>query len=69
MRRDTPIAWGRSSGLFEGLQKIKRGDVEEEFQLPFSDISAQLSKEGLYVPEATFIVAELPAEPLTRPRA
>lgn len=44
------IAWGRSTGLFEGLLKIKHGDDEEEFQLPFSDISSKLTAEGLFVP-------------------
>ena len=36
------IAWGRSASLFEGLLKIKEKDSEEEFQLPFSDISPDL---------------------------
>ncbi len=45
------IAWGRSTKLFEGQLKIKRGkDEVEEFRLPFSDRSDKLSKAGLYCP-------------------
>ncbi len=44
------LAWGRSANLFEGILKIKHKEVEEEFQLPFSDISPDLTKAGLYVP-------------------
>ncbi|MEN8202596.1 MAG: M14 metallopeptidase family protein [Bacteroidota bacterium] len=59
------IAWGRSARLFEGLLKIKRGDQEEEFQLPFRDISPALSKAGLYVPGSLVKVNVLEDHPLT----
>ena len=44
------ISWGGSVGLFQGMLKIKKKEGEEEFSLPFRDISADLSKAGLYVP-------------------
>lgn len=44
------IAWGSSTGLFEGVLSIGEEDNKEEFQLPFSDVSEQLSKQGLYIP-------------------
>ncbi len=59
------IAWGRSVRLFEGLMKIKKKDAEEEFQLPFSDISAQLSKDGLYVPGSLVKLNLIEDHPLT----
>jgi len=43
------LAWGRSANLFEGILKIKQKDEEEEFQLPFRDISPELAKAGLYI--------------------
>jgi len=43
------IAWGRSTLLFEGIQKIKQGKESEDFELPFNDISKKLSKKGLYL--------------------
>jgi len=43
------ITWGRSARLFEGMLKIKKKEGEEEFNLPFRDISADLSKAGLSV--------------------
>jgi len=59
------IAWGRSIGLFEGLLKIKQGDQEEEFQLPFRDISPTLIKAGLYIPGSLLKVNVLEGHPLT----
>lgn len=45
------VAWGQSTSLFEGMQTINVSPTEtEEFNLPFSDISEELSKEGLYCP-------------------
>jgi hypothetical protein len=44
------ISWGRSTSLFEGMLKIKHGDEEEEFSLPFRDISSDLGKQGLFIP-------------------
>ncbi|MCF8380207.1 MAG: hypothetical protein K9H49_11555 [Bacteroidales bacterium] len=45
------VAWGQSTGLFEGMHTINIGAKEtEEFNLPFMDISETLGKEGLYCP-------------------
>jgi hypothetical protein len=59
------VAWENSTTLFEGLLKIKRKEKEEEFQLPFRDISSQLSKEGLYVPGSLLKVDLIEDHPLT----
>jgi hypothetical protein len=60
------ISWGRSGRLFEGMQKIKHGEEEEEFSLPFRDISAQLSREGLEIPGSLVRIDLIPDHPLTR---
>ena len=60
------ISWGRSGRLFEGMQKIKHGEEEEEFSLPFRDISAQLSREGLEIPGSLVRIDLVPDHPLTR---
>ena len=58
------ISWGGSTKLFEGTLSISREsdkgkgkdkdseaeDAKEEFQLPFSDVSSQMSKAGFYCP-------------------
>ncbi len=59
------IAWGRSTGLFEGTLKIKGKDTEEEFQLPFRDAAPKLVKDGLYVPGSLLKVNILKDHPLT----
>ena len=59
------VAWGRSARLFEGMLKVKRKDKEEEFRLPFQDISPQLAKEGLYVPGSLVNLKLIPDHPLT----
>jgi hypothetical protein len=61
------IAWGRSVNLFEGTLKIKgkEKDSEEEFNLPFRDISDQLVKEGLYVPGSLMKMDLTAGHPLT----
>ncbi len=59
------LAWGRSARLFEGVLKIKHAGSEEEFQLPFRDISADLSKAGLYVPGSLVRVKLTQEHPLT----
>ncbi len=59
------IAWGRSANLFEGPLKIKGKDDEEEFQLPFRDLSPQLLKDGLYVPGSLVKVKLIEDHPLT----
>ncbi|MCP4311324.1 MAG: hypothetical protein GY790_08685 [Bacteroidetes bacterium] len=61
----TIIAWGRSAGLFEGLLKVTGKEGEEEFSLPFRDISPQLTKDGLYVPGSLVKVDLLESHPLT----
>jgi hypothetical protein len=59
------ITWGRSAKLFEGMLKIKKDKVEEEFSLPFRDISADLSKAGLYIPGSLVQVNLVKGHPLT----
>jgi len=59
------VAWGRSSGLFEGALTIGDGDDKEEFRLPFSDVSAAMRKEGLYVPGSLIRIQLLEDHPLT----
>jgi hypothetical protein len=60
------ISWGRSARLFEGMLKIKRGEEEEEFSLPFRDISPDLTKAGLYIPGSLVRVDLIADHPLTR---
>jgi hypothetical protein len=59
------ISWGRSAKLFEGMLKIKRGEKVEEFSLPFREISADLSKAGLYIPGSLLRVNLIDDHPLT----
>jgi len=59
------ISWGRSARLFEGMMKIKQEESEEEFSLPFRDISADLSKAGLYIPGSLVQVNLVQGHPLT----
>ena len=59
------VSWGRSSALFEGSLKIKRGKETEEFNLPFKDISDELTKDGLYVPGSLLKVNLAGDHPLT----
>ncbi|RPI43513.1 MAG: hypothetical protein EHM46_03940 [Bacteroidetes bacterium] len=59
------LAWGRSAALFEGVLKIKRKDAEEEFQLPFRDISSGLTQQGLYVPGSLLKLDITLGHPLT----
>ena len=45
------VSWGSSTELFFGKLEIKQSETEkEEFQLPVSDISESLGKDGLYIP-------------------
>lgn len=60
------IAWGRSTRLFEGILKIKHKESEEEFQLPFRDISSSLSQAGLYVAGSLVRVDLIKEHPLTQ---
>jgi len=59
------LAWGRSGRLFEGILKIKRGEEEEEFQLPFRDLSPDLAKSGLYIPGSLVKLDLVRDHPLT----
>ena len=59
------ITWGRSAALFEGMLKIKKKEGEEEFSLPFRDISADLAKAGLYIPGSLVQVNLVEGHPLT----
>jgi hypothetical protein len=61
----TVIAWGRSVRLFEGMLKIKHKDTEEEFNLPFRDISPDLVKAGLSIPGSLIKVDLVADHPLT----
>jgi hypothetical protein len=57
------VSWGNSTELFMGTMKIKRGDEEEEFSLPISDISK--SAKDLYCP-GSFLAADVKQDhPLT----
>jgi hypothetical protein len=44
------MAWGPSVLLFEGSLSQGEGAAKEDFILPFSDISKELTSAGLYVP-------------------
>ncbi len=60
------VSWGRSTELFNTNLKIKLDDENsEEFRLPFSDISGQLSKKGLYCPGSFVKVNLKKNHPLT----
>ena len=49
----TIISWGRSTQLFGGLLQIKSGkDIQEEFRLPFNDITVPLTQKGFSCPGA-----------------
>ncbi len=61
----TIISWGRSARLFEGMLKIKQKDSEEEFSLPFRDISPDLGKAGLYIPGSLVKINLIADHPLT----
>lgn len=60
------VSWGSSTGLFDGSLEIKKGKkVEEEFQLPFSDVSKKLEKAGLYCPGSLVRVLLREDQPVT----
>lgn len=60
------ISWGGSAELFTGILKINHSDEDiEEFQLPYKDISNNLSKNGLYCPGSFLSVNILPDHPIT----
>ena len=47
------------------MLKIKKKDAEEEFSLPFRDLSADLAKAGLYIPGSLVQVNLKAGHPLT----
>jgi len=59
------IAWGQSVGLFEGMLTIRHKDSEEEFNLPFRDISSDLAKAGLSIPGSLIKINLVKGHPLT----
>jgi hypothetical protein len=60
------VSWGRSARLFDGTLEIKKGkEVEEEFQLPFSDVSEKLEKAGLYCPGSLLRISLSQDHPVT----
>jgi hypothetical protein len=59
------VSWERSSALFEGTLKMKRGKETEEFILPFKDISADLVKKGVYIPGSLLKINLIKDHPLT----
>jgi len=70
------ISWGGSTKLFEGTlsisgegEKAKKGkdkeEAKEEFQLPFSDVSSQMSKAGFYCPGSLVRINLKKDHPLT----
>ncbi len=62
----TIVSWGLSTGLFLGAQSIKISEKEkEEFQLPVSDISGNLKKNGLYAPGSLLNIDLKTDHPLT----
>lgn len=60
------VAWGQSTGLFEGVLTIEADkDEKEEFQLPFSDISDVLEKKGVYCPGSLIRMKLIEDHPVT----
>lgn len=60
----TIVSWGESTGLFEGPLKIKHSEKDiEDFQLPFSNISASLK--GLYIPGSFVAIDVRQGHPIT----
>jgi len=62
----TIVSWGESISLFEGMLTIKddKGN-EENFNLPFSNIGPQLSRQGLYCPGSLVKINLIEDHPLT----
>ena len=60
------VAWGRSTGLFEGQLEIPRGkDESEEFELPLRGVSDELRSAGFYAPGSLLRGVFRPDHPLT----
>jgi hypothetical protein len=59
------ISWGASVKLFEGTLTITGEKENEEFQLPFRDISDDLRNKGLYCPGSLVRMKILKDNPIT----
>ena len=59
------ISWGQSVNLFEGNLTITNEKDTEEFRLPFSDISDDLRKNGLYCPGSLVKMQIIEDHPVT----
>ena len=60
------VCWAGSVELFAGTLEIKKGEEEkEEFNLPFSNLSEQLQKDGFYCPGAMLRIKLVEDHPLT----
>lgn len=59
------VSWGASAALFEGTHSIKSGTDNEEFRLPFRDVSDELKKQGLYAPGTLMRLDMVVNHPLT----
>jgi hypothetical protein len=59
------ISWGQSVKLFEGTLTITGEKENEEFQLPFRDISDDLGKKGLNCPGSLVRMKILKDHPIT----
>jgi hypothetical protein len=44
------LSWGQSTDLFTGMLEITTGETKEEFTFPFTNISEQAQKDGLFIP-------------------
>ena len=60
------ISWGSSTELFFGKLEIKLNDKEkDEFQLPVTDVSKSLQKDGLYIPGSLVKISLTGNHPIT----
>ena len=60
------VAWGGSTELFSGTLEIKRGkDEKEEFNLPFTNLTEKLQKDGFYCPGAMLRLKLVADHPIT----
>jgi hypothetical protein len=59
------MAWGSATELFAGTLAIGEDDEREEFMLPFSDLSKELSSKGLYIPGSLIRIKLVSDHPLT----
>lgn len=59
------IAWGESVKLFDTTFKVKNNNEEEEFRLPFTDLTSQMATKGNYVPGSLVKLNLIENHPLT----